>query len=339
MKRSLIIFVTAACDSKCKHCFYYENIDGPQRTTLSINDTRRLANALGPINDLSIGGGEPVLRKDLVPLLEPILRQGRPRSVNLPTGGLHAERTERAARGILEVLPQTRLTISLSMDGPPAIHDRMRGVPGAYERQIETHDRLAPLARAGVINIKLVTTLCSLNQDYLYETLECAKSDFPAADFQHLEMMRGQPRDASLQAPDPGVLDQWREAIAKHWEGYRKFYGGGWRNKMVRSAKLRLHDLSVDYLRGVDNMPPCIAYQSHLVISETGDIAFCELTDPIGNLADDELPAILASAEAARRAAFIKDGCSCTHSCFTPTNLLHDRRELARLAADTLRAF
>ncbi|MCZ7586275.1 MAG: radical SAM protein [Deltaproteobacteria bacterium] len=161
MARSLILFPTSVCDSRCLHCFYYEAVDAPKnRTRLLPADTRKLAVAMGRIKDLSLSGGEPILRHDLEALLEPILRIGRPRSITLPTGGLHAARVERAARFILRMLPETHLTISLSFDGPPEAHDRIRGVPGAYPKQ-RRRTICSPTSRSPVFSISSSSRRCA----------------------------------------------------------------------------------------------------------------------------------------------------------------------------------
>jgi len=337
--RSLILFVTAACDSRCRHCFYSEAIkNAPSRTKITSGDARRLALGLGRIRDLSLSGGEPVLRADLEALLEPILRIGRPRSVTLPTGGLHPEKIEAAARMILRHAPRTRLTVALSMDGPQETHDHIRGVRGAYGKLRATHDVLAEAAGRGVFDLKLVTTICNLNADVLPETLDRARTDFPAAVFHHLEILRGKPPDPKVKPPDPKALDRFRPEIMRHWEGYRRFHGRGLGNRLARAAKARLFDLSVDYLRGADNMPPCRVYDTHLVVYETGEAAFCELTAPIGNVRREDLQTILNGPEAKRRKAMIRNGCTCSHSCFTPSNLLRSPREVLRVARNALRA-
>ncbi len=294
-------------------------------------DSRRLAIALGPIKDLSLSGGEPLLRKDLEDFLEPVLRICKPRSVTFPTGGLHPELVENAARIILSHAPSARLTMALSFDGPAEVHDDIRGIHGAYRKLKRTYEILAPLSESGILNIKLVSTLNNLNEGFLEEMFQSAGEDFPAASFHHLEMMRGKSRDASVRPPNPDILLKNRTLIIEHWRKYDGFFAKGALNRLALAAKIRLHDLSVDWLHGVDNMPPCRVDKTHLVVFETGDVAFCELTDPIGNIREMDLSAILKSSEARKRKAMIRAGCSCVHSCFTPSNLVRSPVEWPRV--------
>ncbi|MCZ7586276.1 MAG: hypothetical protein M5R36_24770 [Deltaproteobacteria bacterium] len=178
-----------------------------------------------------------------------------------------------------------------------------------------------------------------MNQHLIPETIECARRDFPAAVFHHFELMRGTPRDPELGAPDPDVVRGAMPEVLRHWEGYRRFYGSGLRNRLARAAKARLMDLYLDLARGENRMPACHVYDTHLVLYETGKIAFCELTDPIGDVRDKDLPEILAGAEAARRKSMIAGGCTCTHSCFQPTNLAHSPREVLRVFDNAMRSW
>ena len=64
---TLIFFVTSRCNSKCRTCFYWEELN--QDTDLSFEEIERLSATMPRFNEIWLSGGEPTLRADLVEIL------------------------------------------------------------------------------------------------------------------------------------------------------------------------------------------------------------------------------------------------------------------------------
>jgi MoaA/NifB/PqqE/SkfB family radical SAM enzyme len=101
----------------------------PRRGELALAEYRGLAAefaALG-VHQISIAGGEPLLRADVFEIIAAFA--GRGMSVNLCTNGM------RAARFAEEILGSGASCVTVSLDGAgAATHDAVRGRPGAYGR-------------------------------------------------------------------------------------------------------------------------------------------------------------------------------------------------------------
>ncbi|MFM8534998.1 MAG: hypothetical protein ACKOEC_15655, partial [Acidimicrobiia bacterium] len=78
---------------------------------------------------VSFGGGEPFLRKDLAQLAGSFASRGL-KHLAIPTNGLVEERMQPFVEDVLSRHPELFLSIAVSFDGPPAIHDAIRQVPG-----------------------------------------------------------------------------------------------------------------------------------------------------------------------------------------------------------------
>ena len=141
----LTFFVTRRCDARCDFCFSRGRTAaaGPELSTAEI---ARLAPTVGPLLWLSYSGGEPTLREDLPEITGIFARHCRPVIVLLSTNGLDPRRTADAVAGLLAAAPRSTIVVKLSLDGPPELHDRLRGVPGAHARVLES---LGLLRRAG----------------------------------------------------------------------------------------------------------------------------------------------------------------------------------------------
>lgn len=94
---------------------------------LSLADYTRLLDQIAPFDPIvSLFGGEPLLYPDVVPLVAEIKKRGL-----LATIITNAGRLETLAEGLVEAGLDV---ISVSVDGPPALHDRIRGSSDSFER-------------------------------------------------------------------------------------------------------------------------------------------------------------------------------------------------------------
>ena len=156
----LVVFVTDRCNARCAHCFNWQALNRGA-DLLSVDELAGLSVELGTLLTTSLSGGEPFLRSDL----SRVVGLFGSESVFIPTNGLQPERIEAEVRSMLDSGRAAPLVVSLSLDGPPKLHDQIRGVPGNYARLLETYRRLAKLkAEAGErLRIKVGTVLCNRN--------------------------------------------------------------------------------------------------------------------------------------------------------------------------------
>src|SRR6185503_14060392 len=82
---TVVFFVTSICNEKCRHCFYWEELN--QRGDLKFEHVEKISHTMPPITDLWVSGGEPFMRKDLPDLFELFYRNNHIEWVNLPTNG------------------------------------------------------------------------------------------------------------------------------------------------------------------------------------------------------------------------------------------------------------
>ncbi len=314
---SLIFFVTGKCHGRCLHCFSHKLSSKNELTPAQVRD---FAIALGPVDDLSISGGEPLLRKDLVELLTPLFEISKPSTCTFPTGGLYPEKTLEVFSELALPFSKTAFTAAFPLEGDKKLHDKIRGVPGGFEKLKKTVNAVFPLIESKIINFKLVTTLSSLNQNHIKKIIRVSKQEFPLAAFHHFEPMRGKGRDPKATWPDADILKENRELIFEHWESYRGFYKK--LNALALNAKKTILKIQIDVLKGAPLPFTCRAHEFGMVLYPQGDVAFCEMTPTIGNITNQSLKSILSGAPAKAIIDQIEKGCACTHSCFLPKSLL-----------------
>ncbi len=162
----LSVNLTLRCNLSCAMCTTC--YDAPELSTAELLDLIDQAAAMG-IKVFNPLGGEPFVRPDLEQLLAHAVSRGM--FVTLTTNGTLI-RPERAQK-IAAISPEN-LHINLSIDGPEAVHDHIRG-PGTRRRTLEGYRRLrAADAEAGqpARRITVNTVLTRLSAPYFLDFLD-----------------------------------------------------------------------------------------------------------------------------------------------------------------------
>ncbi len=155
--------VTNRCNFKCRHC--YSRIDPSDeidnKTLLACIEKIIKAGVLS----INFGGGEPLLRKDLLEIAAFSSRKGLRVSMN--SNGYLIER-ERAKS--LKAAGFSKVGISLDSHVPD-VHDGFRGIPGSHEKAVAA---LAHLKYAG-IKTAISTVICKINHRAVDELISFAR--------------------------------------------------------------------------------------------------------------------------------------------------------------------
>jgi len=130
--KSAVVETTLRCDQACRFCG--SNAGRGARPELSLE---RLRDAFEQVvrlgaDTIELGGGEVHLREDWLEIIGAVRALGA--TCTLVTGGGIDEAQARRARdaGLARV--------GVSFDGPPEVHDSLRGLPGSFDRARRTVD-------------------------------------------------------------------------------------------------------------------------------------------------------------------------------------------------------
>lgn len=334
----LCLFVTTRCEGKCKHCFDWRR-RGPDREAeeLSFDEWIEVSRKLSSPYFLIMTGGEPFLREDITELVEAFARNSRPRVLAIPTSGNHPEVVEDSVRRMLMNLPaETRLSLNVSIDGVGEMHDRIRGVPGIFDRAVETVARLRELAESDpALGVGVVTVISRHNQDHLREIMELVLDQLGISIWAPF-LTRGESRDSTAGDVDieryveiSRLLEQ--RILQGSYQEYRGFMGA-----RINNAKnvVRREVIQRTVLEG-RRIVPCLAGRHSAVVWSNGDVHPCELLDaPMGNLreCDYDLRRLWKSTSASEaRSRVISAGCACTHENTLTTSIAFDPHQWSSL--------
>ena len=158
-----VIAVTHRCNARCVMCNVWKR-QTPDR--LAPEHLRRLPASLRTVN---LSGGEPFLREDLPEFVREIHARCRRAIITISTNAFLPERVETMLADILRIDPTVRLAVSL--DGLEESHDKIRGLPGAFDKAMSLIKRLGAKKYAG---LRLSMTLSRGNLEQLLGVAELA---------------------------------------------------------------------------------------------------------------------------------------------------------------------
>lgn len=155
--------LTDRCNLSCRHCYQI----GPSRPEMHLSTAREIIDEVSDMLEdwserydihftpsFNITGGEPFLREDLFEILTAVKQRGF--EVYLLTNGTVID-AEKAAK-----LRPVVDGVQVSVEGPEAVHDSVRG-KGAFQKAVRGVERLL----AEDINVSLNVTIFRLNMTHL----------------------------------------------------------------------------------------------------------------------------------------------------------------------------
>ena len=120
--------ITGRCNYRCRHC--YMRAPHAVLPQPSLEECLRIADQIADcgIMNVSLTGGEPLVRRDFLQIVDRILERGMRIPLIMTNGALVDE-------ALLDELDarDCRPEFNMSFDGPREQHDWLRGVDGAYD--------------------------------------------------------------------------------------------------------------------------------------------------------------------------------------------------------------
>ena len=139
---------------------------------LALSDYVRLLDEVAPTRPIiSLFGGEPLLYPDILPLVRAVKARGLTCTI-ITNGSRLAECAEELVRAGID-------SVAVSIDGPPELHDRIRGQAGAFTRAAEGVAAVADwrkrLGRALPMQIAILP-VTELNLDQVEPAVEALRA-------------------------------------------------------------------------------------------------------------------------------------------------------------------
>jgi MoaA/NifB/PqqE/SkfB family radical SAM enzyme len=280
----VLLQVTNRCNMTCDFCDFWPNGVAPQQE-LSLENFRELARQLDELGTffISVEGGEPFVRKDLIEILTVLSRR---HVTCLYTNGWFV--TEPSARAVYES-GVTQVGVSIDY-ADPALHDRRRGIAGATERAWRAVELFRDAAPSKGRQVHVMTVVMADNLGELEPLLQRSR-DAGVGHWVTLVSASGYRRGTGGKPPAAPISEHLL-ALRKRYDHFRVFR---------------------DYLEGVDvftgaqsgSLPRCHAGEQSFNIDHQGGVSPCieHIDWTAGNIRTEPLPAILARMQGDPRVA------------------------------------
>jgi MoaA/NifB/PqqE/SkfB family radical SAM enzyme len=325
--------VTYRCNSRCRTC----NVWKKRSDELSVEEWDRVFASLGRAPFwFTFSGGEPLLRADVVDIIERAYVVCRPAIINLPTNGLLPERIIERVAAATERCPRSQIVVNLSLDGWEEQHDEIRNVPGNFQRAMDTWHGLKAIS-ASNLTLGIHTVISRHNVGAipaLYDQVQALAPDSYITEIAE-ERVELDTIGADIAPPVEDYLRTAEFLRARLLE--RPLRGVA---RVAGAFRARYYDLVVAWLQERRQIVPCYAGWASAQISPEGDVWFCCVqAEPTGNLreADFDFRKLWFGERANAVRKMIKDGaCDCPLANAAYTNMLCHLPSLTRVGTEFL---
>ena len=143
-----VLGITYNCNSRCVMCDIWKIKKFPE---LPVKEYEKIPTTL---RDINISGGEPFLRPDIPDIIQVVTKRCPKARMVISTNGFMPALIEKQMKKILRIKPD--IGIAVSVDGYGNMHEKIRRIPDAWEKDMETIERLQQL---GMTNLRLAFTI------------------------------------------------------------------------------------------------------------------------------------------------------------------------------------
>ena len=304
----LTLILNGNCPTRCSFCSIWKT---PSPDELTPDEWDRIFAGAPETVWTNLSGGEIFLRTDLSDILAALVkRMPSLYLVDFPTTGYHPDRVIAAAEQLVRGGVR-RVLITVSLDGPPDVHDRLRGREGAHEHAM-TAMREILAAKLPRTKAYFGMTLLPENHDTVEATKAAARDAVPGLTDDHFHLNVGMEsghyyrNEGAGTRPPRDVLD----VLRAHARG-----GIDPVSFLERAYQSRIEE----FLDTGRSPVPCAALRASVFVTQQGTVYPCSIySRPLGELREHDysLRSVLGLEEAKdARQAVIEDRCP---GCWTP---------------------
>jgi Fe-coproporphyrin III synthase len=278
----IVLFPHSRCNCRCRMCDIWR---ATGRSEMSVSEIVAWADdwsRLG-VTHVALSGGEALMHSDIEAVCEKL--NGAGFRLTVMTTGLLLERHA-------GWLPQYVDDVVVSLDGPEAIHNEIRGVPRAFEKLRRGVSALRAAGPRVAISARCVVQRA--NYRFLRQTVAAARSmgldriSFLAVDTSSEAFNRpggwddSRTSEVALTASDLPIMDEEIGLLVEEMEN--DFSSG-----FIAESPAKLHTRLLDYFRavaGTSEFPPvrCNAPWVSCVVEADGTVRPCYFQPAYGNV-------------------------------------------------------
>lgn len=333
---NLTVGLTYRCNSQCKTCNIWKREEKDKELTLG--EWNKIFKKLGQlVVYLTLSGGEPFLRKDIVEICQSAYKYCRPLVMTIPTNSLLPEVIVTKTAKIAQSCPQSQIIINLSVDGIGAKNDQIRGIKGHYEKVMQAFYQLRKLPYKN-LTIGFHTVISKFNvNDFpkIANSLLMLKPDSYVAEIAEQRVELGTHRSKIV--PD---LEKYQKAVDFLVQKLKNARFKGFA-RLTQAFRREYYQLTKKVLSQKRQVIPCFAGWASAQIASNGDVwGCCIKARAWGNLrlkVNYDFAKIWFSKKAENMRKDTRAGkCFCPLANTSYTNMLFDLKTLIKVGLNFL---
>ncbi len=159
-----VLALTYNCNSRCTMCDIWKIKDSPEL------DPAEFLKLPSSLRDINLSGGEPFLYKNLLSVVKTLKISAPQARLVISSNGFATDLIVNKMKEILLVSPD--IGVAISIDGIGEMHNEIRGIPGGFEKAINT---IKELKKLGMSNLRLAFTVMEKNVNHFSKVYDLSQ--------------------------------------------------------------------------------------------------------------------------------------------------------------------
>ena len=312
----LILHCTFVCDARCEMCNNWTRGDRKSDMTLDEIDRMFDSGLWKNIENANVSGGEPTTRNDLVEMCQIMLdKLPRLRKLGMNTTGLTPHRAIPMLTKIVEATRERGVIFSarVSIDGVGQMHNDVRKVTSGFEKANETIRAMQALQKQySHFNFGISTTIFSQNLGDADNILNWARDN-------DLDIVFNMVRFTDPMLGNQDLAEKC-QPVGEQEGQMREFFLDRVRIDPLLDGQNYIYMHYADMIaNGYHRLAPCPFQTQGIMVNPDGGLFFCENSEVVGNVRDDDAEKVYFSAASQEhRQSIIDDQCP---TCLSPCQM------------------
>jgi MoaA/NifB/PqqE/SkfB family radical SAM enzyme len=310
-----IFHCTFVCDAQCEMCSNWSRGDRKSDLTLVQIEQAFSSNLWKDIENASLSGGEPTTRNDMVDICRLMIDKfPKLRKLTINTTGLTPHRAIPMLTKVVEMCHERNVIFStrVSIDGVNDMHGQVRHVKRAFEKAGKTIAAMQELQKKYTFNFGISSTIYSRNLDDADNILAWARKEKLDIVFNMVRFT-----DAMLGNAD---LAEGIRPIGVEEQRMHRFFMDRVRQDPLLDGQNYIYMHYADMIaNGYHRLAPCPFQTQGVMLNPNGDLFFCENSDVMGNVKDEDPEQIYFREDAQAHRRMIRDD-KCP-TCLSPCQM------------------
>ncbi len=293
--------ITYWCQSRCQHCSIWTI---KPKGELTLDEIKEFARQNPYFKWIELTGGEPFLRSDIVDIAR-AFRDSCPGLylLTMPTNSLCNYDMEIKKIEEMAQLGIPNIVITVSLDGYRELEDKIRGVPGNYDKAIHMFNGIRELGKK-YSNLLCVFgfTIINANAGQFEKTVKEVMKEIPGMSYSDFHVNIGQVSDnyyANINTPIVAPADQAMKDVEYLLENMRKVREKGVSRMAKTYLEIKYMEGILEFLRTKKSSVPNRDGELSIFLDSYGNVFPSIMTSrKLGNLRQDgnSLSAMVAKA-------------------------------------------